>query len=208
MSDNNNSPDHYYTKKPKSKLKKYQIGYSFFNKYYKFITATGVFSYRKVDKGTIILIKSLILPKNKNSNILDLGCGYGVIGIVLADQLSDSQIIMTDINTRAISLCKKNIAINKINNASIKSGSLFQPLEEKFDLIVTNPPLALGKKVLYKIFEKSSEYLTPNGSFQFVIRTKQGAKSAFNKLKDIFGDKNVQLLKIKSGYRVFLARNI
>ena len=142
-------------------------------------------------------------------SILDLGCGYGVIGIILADLFPTSQVHMTEINKRAIWLCKKNIKNNRVNNVFIKAGNLFEPVSNlKFDLIITNPPLALGKKILHEIFEKSFIFLKNNGIFQCIIRTKQGAKSAFNRLKEIFGDNNVELLDITSGYRTYRAHKI
>ncbi|MBD3226692.1 MAG: methyltransferase [Candidatus Lokiarchaeota archaeon] len=210
VSDKNNH-EHYYTEKPQSRLKlrkiKFDIGY----KSYTFITSTGVFSYKKIDKGTEILLKSLVIPEEtqkSNFKVLDLGCGYGVIGIVIADLLPHAHITMIDINERAVWLCQKNIKRNDIRNAVVKQGDLFEKIDKKFDLIVTNPPISLGKDVLYEIFQESFTHLKFGGSLQFVIRTKQGAKSAGNKIREIFKPENVELLNIKSGYRVFYASNI
>jgi len=200
--------EHYYTKEPKSKLKLYQIYFDFLNRSYIFNTATGVFSYKKVDKGTIVLLKSMIIPKKKNLKILDFGCGYGVIGIVLADKLPDSDILMIDTNKRAIWLAKKNIILNNIKNARAIYSDLFEKIDDKFDLIISNPPVSRGKVFLYKFFEEVYNYLNKGGMFQFVIRTAQGAKSAFEKIKEIFGEDNANLLKIKSGYRVYCAHKI
>ena len=203
------SHDHYYSETPQSKVKLFQITYLIFKKQYIFKTSTGVFSYKKIDKGTDILLKNLKITNKQESKILDLGCGYGVIGIILADILPKSEVYMTEINKRAVWLCKKNIRLNKLNNAIIKRGNLFEPFHDlKFDLIITNPPLALGKSILYDIFTKSFNFLNQNGSFQCIIRTKQGAKSAFNKLKEVFGTDNVELLDISSGYRTFLAQKV
>jgi 16S rRNA (guanine1207-N2)-methyltransferase len=147
----------------------------------------------------------MILPDLVEPKILDLGCGYGVIGIIIADLIHTAKVYMVDINTRAINLCKKNISLNNSDNVILKSGDLFQPFDKQFDLIITNPPIAMGKEILHKIFKNSFLNLKLGGSFQTVIRTKQGAKSAANKLKQIFGDNHVELINIKSGYRVFKA---
>ncbi|TFF86565.1 MAG: class I SAM-dependent methyltransferase [Promethearchaeota archaeon] len=201
----NKKHEHYYTKSPKSEIKFKMIQYTIFNRAYTFRTATGVFSYKRVDKGTEILLKNMILPDIVEPKILDLGCGYGIIGIVIADLIPTAKVYMVDINNRAINLCKKNVTLNNSDNVILRSGDLFQPFNEQFDLIITNPPIALGKEILHKIFKNSFLNLKVGGSFQTVIRTKQGAKSAVNKIKQIFGDNNVELLNIKSGYRVFKA---
>ncbi|MHA1268723.1 MAG: class I SAM-dependent methyltransferase [Candidatus Helarchaeota archaeon] len=208
MNSNTKDFEHYYSPKPKSKFLMRQVEGTFFNKNYTFMTATGIFSYKKIDRGTEILLNSINLPDIENPKILDIGCGYGVIGIILADILPNSTVIMIDINRRAINLCKKNLKLYNFNNVLIKSGDFFEKIHDHFDLIITNPPISLGKKVLYNIFERSFQLLNPNGTFQFVIRTKQGAKSASAKLQEIFGNDNVSLLKIKSGYRVYLSHKI
>ncbi|TFF90941.1 MAG: class I SAM-dependent methyltransferase [Promethearchaeota archaeon] len=208
LSPKENNHEHYYTKKPKSKIKLRTINYNFDYRRYTFTTSTGIFSFKKIDKGTEILLKSLKLPQKEDIRILDLGCGYGVIGIILADLLPNADVIMIDINERAVWLCQKNIKLNNIRNAVVKQSDLFKNIDEKFDLIVTNPPISLGKDVLYEIFQKSYKYLISGGSFQFVIRTRQGAKSAGNKIREIFNTENVELLNIKSGYRVFYASKI
>ncbi|MHA1229493.1 MAG: class I SAM-dependent methyltransferase [Candidatus Helarchaeota archaeon] len=208
MDPNKQKYEHYFTEKPTSKTITYDISAMIFDKQYIFKTATGVFSYKKIDKGTSILLKYAVLPEKENAKILDLGCGYGVIGIVLADILPKSQVTLIDINQRAIWLCKKNVRLNNVNNVKVLSGDFFEKINETFDLIITNPPLKLGKKTLHRIFERSKQLLIQNGSFQTVIRTKQGAKSAMEKLKEIFGSDNVRLVKVKSGFRVYEARKI
>ncbi|MHA1693795.1 MAG: class I SAM-dependent methyltransferase [Candidatus Helarchaeota archaeon] len=200
--------EHYFTKHPSSKLKLYKITGTFLSKSFNFFTSTGVFSYKKVDKGTSLLLNSIILPKNKKIKILDLGCGYGIIGIVLASLLPESHITMIDINSRAIWLSKKNITINNLKNIEVKYGDFLQVINNNFDLILTNPPISLGKSILFKLFRKSYEVLNNGGTLQLVIKTKQGAKSTYNELKQIFGENNVKLLKIKSGYRVYQAHKI
>lgn len=160
-----------------------------------FITDSGIFSREKVDFGSNLLIKSLPCLSGE---VLDIGCGYGPIGISIAYLCPEAYVTMTDINTRAIILTQKNILKNHITNAKTLLSDGFENVKENYQTIVCNPPIRAGKKVIYPIFEKSIEYLFSNGSLYIVIQRKQGAPTAREKLKKIFS--NCEVITKESGY--------
>lgn len=136
---------HYYSEEPSTPLKTKTIEVCVRGHCFKFITASGVFSFGRLDRGTELLIESMVLQPGWR--VLDLGCGYGPIGIV-ASRFVD-YVVMTDVNRRAVSIAKKNLKINGVRNAEVRwGGSLYEPVAgEKFDSIITNPPLCTqGRK--------------------------------------------------------------
>lgn len=187
--------DHYYSENPTTEHRISQIEYSLGDIDLRFTTDSGVFSKDKVDYGTNVLLTSLPPMEGK---ILDLGCGYGPIGITLARLNPNSEIVMIDINQRAVDLAKINIEQNGINNAWALQSNGFENLEETFNAIISNPPIRTGKKVIYSLFEESARHLENGGSIYLVIQKKQGAKSAMNKLNEIYG--NCQVINKKGGY--------
>lgn len=187
--------DHYYSENPTTEHRISQIEYSLGDIDLRFTTDSGVFSKDKVDYGTNVLLTSLPPMEGK---ILDLGCGYGPIGITLARLNPNSEIVMIDINQRAVDLAKMNIEQNGINNAWALQGNGFENLEETFNAIISNPPIRTGKKVIYSLFEESARHLENGGSIYLVIQKKQGAKSAMDKLNEIYG--NCQVINKKGGY--------
>lgn len=200
--------EHYYSPFPDAKLKVFSVSESFRKHLYVFKTATGMFSSKKIDLGTKILINYITIPKDP-SVLLDLGCGYGPIGIVLAYQSPNSTVYMTDINRRAIWCAKENIKLNiqKDRKRVIAvAGSYFEPFEHKsvkFDGIYINPPWREGRKEFMKICEEIPSYIKPNGVFQFVVKRKMGAEFMFEYLKKQFPSETVEILCKKSGYWVF-----
>lgn len=196
-------PDHYFSKTPITPLKIYKIKTILRGVSFEFLTAPGVFSYRKIDKGTQLLIESMILPKE--GCILDLGCGYGVIGIVAAKLNPKLKITMTDINERAIWLAKRNVELNQVKNIKVLQGDLYTPvINQKFDAIITNPPIHAGLNTVFKIIEKAPKHLNSYGTLQIIAKTKMGAKRISKKMLQIF--RNVEEISKKSGYRIFFSR--
>ncbi|AIO18057.1 Ribosomal RNA small subunit methyltransferase C [Candidatus Izimaplasma bacterium HR1] len=168
----------------------------------KFQTDYGVFSKSGLDRGTRVLFDYLEVLDNEQS-VLDLGCGYGVIGIYIAKshQLS---VDMVDVNKRALELSEKNSILNKVDtNVYMSDG--FSNVEKKFDLIITNPPIRAGKKVYYKFFSDSVNYLNEGGRFYVVINKKHGAMSAIKYLESIY--ESVEILGKKKGFHVLLCKN-
>ncbi|USH00742.1 class I SAM-dependent methyltransferase [Thermococcus argininiproducens] len=189
---------HYYSKEPQVPLKTKMIEVFIRGEYFKFITASGVFSFGKLDRGTQLLIESAVL--DKDWEVLDLGCGYGVIGIVVSKFVK--RVVMTDVNRRAVNIAKKNLKINNIKNAEVRWGYLYEPVtDEKFHSIITNPPVHAGKDVLREIVINAPLHLYDGGLLQIVIRTNQGAKYIKTLMEESF--KEVVELAKGSGFRVY-----
>lgn len=195
--------EHYYSKKQTSKLRIKEIEVKLRGNNLKFYTGSGVFSIGKIDKGTQLLIEKCIIKPNWK--VLDLGTGYGPIGISIAKAFPSTKILMTDINQRAIKLTKNNIKLNNITNTEIKKSNLYNNIKEKFNTILTNPPQTAGKEICFEIIEKAKDHLKNNGLLQLVARHNKGGKELEKKMKEIFG--NVKEMAKKSGYRVYVSRN-
>lgn len=196
--------EHYFSRNPQSKSEPKLWSYQIAGTSYNFTSDIGVFSKNEVDFGTSFLIENFKEPTIKGS-VLDLGCGYGPIGIAIADIYENREIVMADINERAVELSKKNIALNHIENAEVIQSDRFSSIKGySFASILTNPPIRAGKKVIYQMFEESKEALLKNGELWVVIQKKQGAASTMDKLEDLFG--NVEKIGRSKGY--FILRSI
>lgn len=195
--------DHYYSKKPQSKSNPKTQDYQLLGRTYRLTTDTGVFSKNQIDYGTRLLIESFKSP-SINGKLLDLGCGYGPLGVAIADHFPERKIVLVDINERAISLAQKNIDQNNIKNAEvILSDGFLQIRNYQFAAILTNPPIRAGKKVVYQMFEDSKDALYKGGELWIVIQKKQGAPSAKNKLEELF--QSVDIVTRKKGYYIIRA---
>jgi 16S rRNA (guanine1207-N2)-methyltransferase len=195
--------EHYYTETPLSDVKIFTIKPLIRRQHYRFDTVSGVFSYKKVDRGTELLLKLMEIPSSA-LKILDMGTGYGVIGTVVAKENPHTHITMIDINQRAVWVARQNLTHNNVSNAKVYWGNFYDPIKkelESYDVILTNPPLALGHKPIIEFLLETPQYLKKNGYFYLVIRTKQGAKKISQQMKAVF--QNVELLGIQGGYRFF-----
>ncbi|WP_456366385.1 class I SAM-dependent methyltransferase [Thermococcus sp.] len=189
---------HYYSEEPSTPLRTKTIEVCLRGHCFKFITASGVFSFEKLDRGTEILIESMLLERNWR--VLDLGCGYGAIGIV-ASRFVD-YVVMTDVNRRAVDIARKNLKINGVRNAEVRWGSLYDPVVgEKFDSVITNPPVHAGMGVLREIVINAPRHLNDGGLLQLVVKTKQGARRIRSLMEESFTE--VRELAKGSGYRVY-----
>jgi len=185
--------EHYYTKSPTSELKTYSITYNIGRHSIRLTTADGVFCKHSVDFGSNLLINTIADQKKPNS-ILDIGCGYGVVGISLG-KIFDCSVTMCDINERAVSLAKRN---GKDVNTKVIQSDGFENIGDTFDVIVTNPPIRAGKAVYYQWFTESINYLNDDGRFYCVIQKKQGAPSAIKHLESVYG--NCKIIAKDKGY--------
>ena len=160
-----NKADQYYTQNPTSKSEEKEIDYCILDKGIKFIVDNGVFSKAHVDIATNFMLNVLI-KENIYGDVLDLGCGYGTIGITLKKFFKDIKVTMIDINERAIGLANKNVKINGLKDFVIKESDGFNAIKENelFDFIITNPPIRAGKKVIYKMYEDSFNHLKEGGA--------------------------------------------
>ena len=166
-----------------------------------FNTDNGVFSKGELDFGTRLLINNL-LEHNLHGNILDLGCGYGSIGIILK-KLLDVNVWMSDINNRAIHLTKLNAKKNDVD-IHVLSGDGYENINEEFDYIVSNPPIRVGKKKLYELLTSSKNHLKKNGELIIVVRKEQGALSL---MKDMSKYYSVQVLDKAKGFLIISLKN-
>ena len=196
--------EHYYSALPSSKHQLIQWEAVLRGQYLIFKSDAGVFSKGRIDTGTKILIEAVPLDL-KPHNLLDLGCGYGPIGLTLAKLLPDSVVYMSDINERAVELARENATQNGIRNVVIQAGSGFSAFPgRRFELILTNPPVRAGKDVIYPLIEQGWEALRDGGWFAAVMLTRQGAKSFEDQLQEVFG--NVCEWDKGSGYRVMASQ--
>lgn len=190
--------EHYYTENPNTPHSIGKTTYCINGINLEFITDSGVFSKKRVDYGSDVLIQNL---PPISGQVLDLGCGYGPIGISIAKLNSSAAVTMVDINNRAVDLANQNINLNGIDNATAIQSDGFDKITNcMYDVIVTNPPIRTGKKIIYGLFEKSIKHLHLGGNFYVVIQKKQGAKSAMDKLESIYG--NCEAIEKKGGYWV------
>jgi len=145
----------------------------------------------------------MVLPEE--GYVLDLGCGYGPVGIVAAVSNPNLHVVMVDVNERAVWLAKENVKRNSVENIEVRCGFLYEPVEEmKFDAVLCNPPVSAGMQILLQIVFNAPRHLRDDGSFQLVVRSRIGSKRLQDELKKAFG--NVKVLVRKSGYRVFLSK--
>lgn len=179
-----------------------EITYYYRGKTINLTSDNGVFSKDSVDFGSSLMLKSITEFDKKT--ILDVGCGYGVIGITLAIFNPEATVTMVDVNLRALELSRSNALKNGVNNVVIKESFAYQNIDCKFDMIVTNPPIRAGKAVVHEILEGSFEHLNDDGVLYVVIQKKQGAESAVKKLKTLYTvvekitqDKGYWILKCK-----------
>lgn len=162
-------------------------------KEFTFFTDNGVFSKKGLDFGTRTLLESL--PEDLKGDILDFGCGYGPIGIYLKKSY-DCEVDMLDINERSVSLAKKNADLNNAE-VNIFLSDIYSNVNKKYDYIVTNPPIRVGKQILYKILFDAKDYLKENGKIYLVINKDQGAKSL---MKDLANSYKVSLVNKNKGF--------
>ena len=191
---------HYFINDPNLKSNKKQIKYTFLGEESTFNTDNGVFSKDRVDFGTNVLLNSLEELTNIKS-VLDVGCGVGVIGISLAKKYSNLNVIMVDVNEKAVALTKENIALNKLSNCEAKESNVYSNVTGTFDMIISNPPIRAGKEIVHKIASEAKDFLSENGFFYAVVQKKQGADSFKKKLEEVYG--NVEIVNKDSGYIIF-----
>ncbi|MDR0471749.1 MAG: methyltransferase [Nitrososphaerota archaeon] len=203
MSKKNKSQEHYFSSAPKSDECFGIIRASLRGRNFEFMTSASVFSKKKVDLGTHVLVDAMVLPQK--GSVLDIGCGYGVVGITAATSNSKLHVVMTDVNMRAVRLAKQNLQTNHIKNAEVRHGDLYEPvLGLIFDCVLSNPPVSAGMDVVKAIIEGAPQMMVPGGSFQMVIRSKIGAKILPETFCNAFG--NCEVLARESGYRVLMGK--
>lgn len=197
----------YFMQKPDSPSDRQQITTRIHGVDLLFVSDSQVFSRKHIDFGTRLLISTTINDltdrKAGRGRLLDLGCGYGVVGIVMKRVFPAMDVVLVDINERAVELARENAAANRCKFLQIDSSDAFNSVEGTFDVIMTNPPVRAGKATIFLFYEGSFERLAPGGALYVVLQKKQGAASSLKKLEELFH--SCEVLGKDSGYWVMRA---
>ena len=199
---------HYFSEKQEVKSDRKIIRYEIENRNFEFVTDNGVFSKTKVDFGTDVMLKVFLREnsnkKNQKFDVLDIGCGYGVVSVVMKAFYKGITLVSSDVNERALELTKENLEKYHAKNFEVVKSFAFDEIKENFDVVLSNPPIRAGKETIFKIYAQAYEHLNENGEFYCVIQTKHGAKSTQKKLEEIFG--NCETVTIDGGYRIYRSK--
>ena len=187
---------HYFENDDTLKSKERQILVKINNINFSFLTDYGVFSKNGLDFGTRTLLETLDTSKI-NGKVLDFGCGYGPIGIYIA-KTTNSEVHMIDINRRVLGLARKNVSLNHVN-VNIYESNIYEKVTEQFDYIISNPPIRVGKEILYKILFEAKKHLKDNGELWIVVNKDHGAKSL---VKDLEKEYSVEIKNKKKGFYI------
>ncbi|HEY3364618.1 MAG TPA: class I SAM-dependent methyltransferase [Symbiobacteriaceae bacterium] len=192
--------EHYYTARPEAQHDLATFTATLRGQEFRFVTDAAVFSRDRIDFGSALLIEAMqVEPED---TVLDLGCGYGPIGVSAAYLAPGGRVYMVDVNERAAGLARRNLAENGLQNAEVRVGDGVEPVRDlMFDKVVTNPPFRAGKAVVYGLIDGAHAVLKPGGALFVVIQTKQGAPSMKKQLAQVFG--NVEDIAREAGYHVF-----
>lgn len=192
--------NHYYSRTPEVESDPQTIEAVLKNHKFRLKTDQGVFSKSEIDFGSRLLIDSFT-ENEITGPLLDVGCGYGPVGLSMAKAFPERAVHMVDVNVRALGLAEENARANGISNASIYESSCFKNVSEKnFSAVLTNPPIRAGKSVVHEILEDSYNHLAVGGELWVVIQKKQGASSAQKKMEEVFG--NAEVAAKKKGYQI------
>ena len=194
--------EHYFTNNEDLPSNFRTIVYKINDSVLEFTSDLGVFSKNKVDFGSDLLIRTFLNSGISNRSLLDVGCGYGIIGITLS-KLANMKSTLVDVNKRAVHLTNMNIKANGVDAVSFES-NIYDNVEDDYDVIITNPPIRAGKKVVLDILLKAKEHLSKSGELWLVIRKDQGAKSVFEVLKENY---NADIVEKSKGFYIIVCKN-
>lgn len=195
---------HYFENDEKLVSEVRELNYKYASFSFTFLSDNGVFSKKNIDYGSKLLLETYLKENLKNNKVLDVGCGYGFLGISISI-INDSYVDMIDVNKRAIHLTKRNIKkyANFKGNAFLSDA--YSEVQDKYDVVITNPPIRVGKTKLLEILEGAFEHLKEDGCLYFVIRKDQGALSIKKILEQ---DKYVETINKDKGYLIFKVKNV
>lgn len=191
----------YFTNDENLKSKYRNIIYKYKDYVFNFTSDLGVFSKDRVDYASKLLVENYFKIGRKNVNVLDVGCGYGFIGITIS-KIMDSRVDMIDVNKRAVHLSNLNIKNMNVDAVSFIS-DIYSNIDKKYDVIISNPPIRAGKKVYLDIINNAVNYLNDGGEFYFVMNKDHGAKNVIEKIKDVY---DVNVLDKNKGFFVILCK--
>lgn len=191
----------YFTNDENLKSEYRNIIYKYKDYVFNFTSDLGVFSKDRVDYASKLLVENYFKIGRKNVNVLDVGCGYGFIGITIS-KIMDSRVDMIDVNKRAVHLSNLNIKNMNVDAVSFIS-DIYSNIDKKYDVIISNPPIRAGKKVYLNIINNAVNYLNDGGEFYFVMNKDHGAKNVIEKIKDVY---DVNVLDKNKGFFVILCK--
>lgn len=193
---------HYYTNNKDTKSEPKNIRFVLNAYDFDFKTDNGVFSKNNVDYGTRVLLETMIEENavSDKNRILDVGCGYGPIGIVLGTLFPKHRIDMVDINDRAIELTEYNVKNNKLSNVNVFRSNKLDSINDNYSMIISNPPIRAGKHIVHAIIHDAFNHLDDSGELWIVIQKKQGAPSAREKMLEVYG--NAEIVRRDKGYYI------
>ncbi|MGV0167926.1 class I SAM-dependent methyltransferase [Furfurilactobacillus sp. WILCCON 0119] len=197
------SNDHYYTPNPEAVHDETTWSFRLLGRELTFTTDNGVFSKRTVDYGSRVLLDAFSLDHVPSGSVLDLGCGYGPIGLALASTYPERTVTMVDVNERALALAQKNAQQNRIDNVTIFASDRYAAVTDRYAAIVTNPPVRAGKAIVDDMLSGAKDHLLPGGTLTVVLQKKQGAPSAKKLMTATFG--NCEIVKKDKGYYILVA---
>lgn len=190
---------HYFDQEPKTEHRYRLLEAEFCEVKFKFHSDSSVFSATKIDQGSqLLLLTVLEVEEMTSGSLLDLGCGYGLIAVVLRKLRPLIKITASDVNRRALELAKDNLKLNNLSSVDFIEADGLEKIGRKFDLILSNPPIRVGKKTVYRLFSESFLALNEGGRLYLVIRKKQGAASSLDELKRYCSE--VEVMRKKGGY--------
>lgn len=192
---------HYYDEEQQGPVREREVSFTARGRSFTAVTANGVFSKDSLDNGTALLIEKALLPED--GRVLDLGCGWGAVGLVVKSLHPGLEVVMSDVNRRAVSLARKNLEKAGVEAEVVVSDG-FSNLKGFFDAVLLNPPYAAGRDVCFRLIQESSDNLDSDGSLQLVARHKKGGAALEKKMKEVFG--NVDVLGRGGGFRVYRSR--
>lgn len=193
--------EHYFTGAPTSRHDIRRISARVDGLELAFDTDAGVFSRDGLDAGTELMIRAL---PQLSGRVLDMGCGWGALGLFLKARNPEIALTMADINARAVELARSNAALNSLKCEALISDG-FEALKGRmFESIAMNPPIRAGKKVIYELFNAARAHISPGGALYIVIRTRQGADSALRQLTDAY--ESARVIERGGGFKVIEAR--
>lgn len=186
----------YFAENPDAKHDIHELNVELLGQRLTFLTDAGVFSKKMIDYGSRVLLS--VLDFEAEERVLDVGCGYGPLGLTLA-KAHGVAATMVDINQRALDLAQKNAERNQVS-AHIFQSNVYEKVSGIFDHIISNPPIRAGKQVVHEVISGSYGHLTEGGDLTLVIQKKQGAPSAKSKMETVFG--NCEIVKKDKGYYI------
>lgn len=190
---------HYYDEEQTSAFEPFLLNIKLKDLAFTVYSASGIFSFRRLDKGTEVLLQYCELPDA--GRVLDLGCGYGVVACAVKMRKPECEVLASDVNERSLKLTRMNAKHLNLDIKVMKS-NLFDNIET-VDVVLVNPPYVAGRKLIFKLIEQAQTKLSPNGNLQLVARHQKGGKMLEQKMQEVFG--NVETIGKKAGFRVYKA---